>query len=146
MKTNNALKLNSTKFKYASNHSTLSCDCPDGSCTPINITAYRFVDDAVANPDIYRPPLDIFPSRKVSKCKNNCNGYALSFFTSLNFAEKKLEKILVNSPMFEMKAIANCDITEDDGVCTKPTIDGHFELHEYENTNFHTRFTIVKAS
>lgn len=142
----NALELNTTKFKYASDHDALNCDCPDGNCSPMKITAYRFVDNAIANPDIYRPPLGINPGRKGLKCKNNCNGYALSFFTSLNFAEKKLEKILVNYPMFETQGIASCDIKEDDGVCTKPKNDGHFELHEYKSTNFKTRFTLVKAS
>ena len=133
-------------FKYAQNHSALACECPDQNhCKPIAIMAYRFVDLDLANKDIYRPPLIINSSLIGTKCKNNCNGYALSFFTTMEFATAKLLKILENTPMFHLNSIASCDITEADGVCSDPNNAGHFELHEFETAEFTNRFNVVKT-
>lgn len=136
-------------FKYEEYHRELTCDCPDiKNLKPTIRTAYRFSHEDLDNPNNFLPPLLINSSRNGNKCELICSGYALSFFTSMALAEKKYEKIANgHAPQFIEtvgRFIAECELRENDGVANKPGSNGHFDLHEFQNTSLVGRFKLVK--
>lgn len=134
-------------FKYATEHAKLACVCPDLSqLEPVNTTAYRFVFKISTHRNCSAPNMVVTPARKTKSCKENCSCWALSFWRNYEDAEKTLKYFLRINKNFAQNAgdhIAECEITEEDGLAEKNS-GSHINLHEYEGTDFTHRFTNLK--
>jgi len=139
---------NKLVFKYKTNHDTMECDCPDlKKCQPGNSKSYRIVHSDLDHKNNYTPPILIIP-RTFKTCNETCGGYALSFFNSADNAETHFKRVSGFSPKFVNtvgNCIAECDLKVSDGVVSKPNDKGHFDLHEYNESVFKDRFTIIRT-
>lgn len=135
-------------FKYKEQLNKLSCNCPDLKLfKPVNRISYRFSKADLAHQNNHVPPILIRNAPNNASCQIICSNYALSFFSTVEQAEQRFLSILAKVPMFKNSVgefITECRIVESDGVACQPGRDGHFELHEFENTSFANRYTIVK--
>jgi hypothetical protein len=135
-------------FKYKELNKKLECKCPPADIKPVKITAYRWIFEDLKHFNNHHPPLKIEPNRLADSddCEHNCDGYALSLFTSADKAEKKLKRFLDKKPLLA-EVLGNCiaevNISETDGEGDTPEKKyGHFNFHEYENVNLN--FTFIK--
>ena len=135
-------------FKYKSNIDSLECDCPDLEKFKSNsLKSFRIVHNDLENINNYKPPILITP-RTFNNCMETCSGYALSFFDTAANAEAHFLRVSGHSPKFVNtvgNCIAECDLKNTDGVVSKPSKKGHFDLHEYSDTIFKGRFKIIKV-
>jgi hypothetical protein len=138
---------NKVLFKYKSNHDSLKCDCPDlEKCKPSTGKSFRIVHNDLNHSNNYKPPILITP-RTFNNCHETCSGYALSFFDTPDNAEAHFIRVSGYSPKFVEtvgNCIAECELKDTDGVVTKPSKKGHFDLHEYSTTTLTGRFKIIK--
>ena len=139
---------NNYVFKYKKQFEDLPCECPDLSIfKPVNQLSYRFSHADTAHQNNHVPPIFIRKPPGSSSCKIICSNYALSFFSTAQQAELRFLAILAKVPMFKNSVgeyISACQLAKSDGVACLPGNDGHFELHEFENTSFAGRYVIVK--
>jgi hypothetical protein len=80
--------------------------------------------------------------------RNNCNGWALSFFDTQKNAKQRLLEIAKHSKNIFKKLgthIASGPINKDDGVSNEPNKNGHFDLFEYKEVNLSSKFKIVEV-
>jgi hypothetical protein len=137
-------------FKYKKEHALLSCDCPPKALlSPINMISYRWVNEDIDHAHNFIPPLLIEPSRieNFQTCELKCENYALSLFNDQYKAEKKLKEFLQRKPCLAEvfgSAIAKGEIVENDGLADTPRPSGHFNFHEYEDTDLKRKFVIIK--
>jgi hypothetical protein len=140
--------INNYIFKYKEYLEKLPCECPDLNIfKPVNRLSYRFSHSDVAHQNNHIPPVLIRKAPPGASCKVVCSNYALSFFSTVQQAEQRFLAILAKVPMFKNSVgdyISACQIAESDGVACAPGNDGHFELHEFAQTNFVGRYVIVK--
>lgn len=135
-------------FKYKANHDKISCDCPKlDELHPVDMIAYRFVHKDTTHKNCYLPNRIITPKRKCKSCSEECNCYALSFFTDISKAEQSLRYHATNTPSMILVVgdhIAACKLEKSDGLAEKKPHHGHFNFHEYEGTEFKLRFYDAK--
>ena len=139
------------EFKYAEEHSLLSCDCPPkDELKQEDITGYRWVHEDLSHPNNTLPPnkTDLNRVKKAEPCHMKCENYALSFFKSASKAENRLKKLIEGRPLFVERAgnsIAECELKASDGMISKPSRNsGHFNLHEFKDVNLQSRFKFLK--
>lgn len=125
-------------------------NCPPAACRSMNITGYRFVFEDLNHRNNYMPPLVIHPQRvnspKFSTDARKCEGYALSMFDGLDKAKRKYAKLARDFRNIERTIgchIAEFVIEEKDGLVSTANSEGHFDLHEFEETTFLDRVRLV---
>lgn len=123
-------------------------DCPPESSRPNETVAYRFVFEDMADDRNFVPAFILKPERREASTSNEicCSGYALSFFNSLQNAEAKYRKLRTTFKKIHQRIgthIAEGNISKTDGVMTRITLEGHFDLHEFEGTDLRDKFKIV---
>ncbi len=137
-----------TAFKYQSEIQNLP-NCPPANYQQVRIQAFRWVFEDENHSNNFRPPLVISPHRRKDKRfrgndRMTCAGYALSLFTTLEQAKKRYDFFYVNSPNHFPKSvgthIAQGLLEEPDGVASKADNSGHFELHEFAETDLKPKF------
>jgi hypothetical protein len=129
-------------------------NCPPNDWGAKNIDAFRFVFENLDDHRNFIPNSARNPTRDNSpKYKDDsygkCCGYALSFYDSLENAKKGYQAYKKSFPKFDRIAgthIAKGQIRENDGVTSRVNESGHFDLHEFENTDFRLRFNIVSRA
>ena len=105
--------------------------------------AYRWVFNDINNPKNFLPPYIINSSRK----KDNCKGYALSFFESHLAAKNRILEITKDKENLFKKLgnhIAGGKLEKTDGISDKENSFGHFDHFEYENINLKPKFEILE--
>jgi hypothetical protein len=88
------------------------------------------------------------PQRAFKSDEERCGGWALSFFSSADVAAATFAKLQSTSPNIHKSlgdSIALGTLHTSDGVLSAPDHDGHFELHEYANTDLVPRFAVVRS-
>ena len=118
-------------------------NCPPDSFQPVDRDAYRWVHKEIIENDFL--PLNMIktpPKRVLDNTDNDCRGYGLSLFDSLDTAINRFLSLLKRSKPNEKLAhiedkgdhVAFLKITKVDGVADLPNKVGHFTFHEYKNT------------
>ncbi len=138
-----------SRYKYLDDIKDIT-DCPPTRCTKKNMTAFRFVFEPNTENEWknFLPPKKISPQRPLGNDndKVKCAGYGLSFFDSENNAKMHYEtmsKTRHNVHKSIGTHLAKVSIDQNDGVVTEINNRGHFDLHEYENTNWSHKFEII---
>lgn len=123
-------------------------ECPPVGCKKEQITAYRFVFDAMNN-DSFLPVAIMDPSRidNAREERIKCSMYALSMFVSEEKAMKHFNSLKKKNPNIA-KSIGNNlavgTIYPQDGLCSKPNRKGHFDMFEHVNTDLIPNFSISR--
>jgi hypothetical protein len=137
------------RFKYHSYISQLS-NCPPFNFKPQERRSFRFVFEDLDHKNNFLPVLLIKPERinspQFSNDEAKCSGYGLSFFNTLESAQKRylaLKKSFRNINKIIGTHIAEGMITKEDGVVSDISPGGHFDLHEYEQVNLRSKFFLV---
>lgn len=134
-------------FKYKDEHNDLTCPCPNlKELSSYNGSLFRIVHNDINHRNNFIPVTKI-SNREFQLCEKHCDGHALSFFATLDKAEKHLTKCLSISPLFIETAgscISEGIVCQHDGLVSKKSKKGHINLHEFKNTDFRSRFVIVK--
>lgn len=114
--------------------------CPaENDCIPGPL--YRWVFEDKTHENNFRPTNEINPRRDIVEgpAKHRCDGYALSFFTSREFASKKYRELCdryENLPVEKGTFLAEITYIDPIGVSSKPNRSGHVNLHPFQTTNF----------
>jgi len=123
-------------------------NCPANQCRPGTRNAFRWVHSAITHTDNFRPAAVQSPARlNAAGDRTRCSLWALSFFTSLEHAEKRFRELDQSHPRFRKKVggwVAQGTIHPADGTMSPPSGTGHFELHEDASANLAAKFTIVR--
>jgi hypothetical protein len=143
---------NALNLKYRKDIDALQLsDCPQKNSIAKESEAFRYCYDDPAHPDTWVTQAEklkrkgSFP-RKNANDNSMCSDFGLSFFVS----EEMAKNTWTCFPSKMKKAMGYTKImigsvTKTDGVCTPPSHQGHFNLHEYEHCNLVTRFKILSA-
>ena len=139
------------RYKYLDDIKDIT-DCPPTSCTNKNMTAFRFVFEPNTDTENswknFLPLKKIFPQRTDLNRNDNvkCSAYGLSFFDSENNAKIRYNQLIENHPNIYKNLgthLAKVSTEQNDGVVKEIDNNGHFDLHEYENTNWSHKFEII---
>jgi len=132
-----------SKFKYQKQIESIP-NYPSSACKPMNIEAFRFVFEDMNHINNFLPVLLIKPMRRLPTYSARCSGYALSFFTTLEKARSRyleLKKRGIKNIEENLGThIAKGTIDETDGVVSEINKSGHFDLHEFKNTDLKRKF------
>jgi len=141
------------RFKYKELISHIP-NCPPSDSQCKEITAFRFVFEDLNHRNNFIPVLLINTQRintaRLKKDADKCAGYALSFFSTLENAKKryfelKYKRGLKNIDKILGTHIAQGLIIENDGVVSKVDKQGHFNLHEFEQVDLKSQFSLIYA-
>ncbi|TGN11615.1 hypothetical protein [Leptospira bandrabouensis] len=129
----------SVPFKYSSDLLTRKdqpCPCLK-KFTPKDVIGFRFLEGKSADQSDFVP--NGIKKSQNSK-ENRCTHLALSFFNSLASARKKFEELALKYDInSRYSSIGELQLNQSDGIMNNPNVSGHFELHEYQNTNLLSR-------
>jgi hypothetical protein len=134
------------EWKYSS-HLSLHADCPPQEARPYERTAFRFVWNPVTHGSFI--PVALKPPRRMNRpSPNTCSAYGLSMFATeaqarTHFA--KLERMNREIRKAIGTHLASLALTADHGAQTLVSSNGHFDLHEYKDTDLVSVSTIVGA-
>lgn len=136
------------QFKYLVYLETLT-NCPPNTCQTRNMNAYRFIFEDVDHQNNFKPVLIIDPKRVLGPDTEpvKCSGYALSFFDSSENARSRYKALTRSHKNIGQKLgshIAKVQVDVMDGVCSEPNKSGHFDLHEYQETDFRHKILDVE--
>ena len=135
------------KFKYSAHLDKIE-NCPNSECMHRNLYAYRWGHDNFSGKDFEPLSLETPPAQRIlDNSDKHCMSYGLSFFEKEQQARDKfmkgynVAKAHLKQGYIQKRGdkIAVVLITEDDGVCSKSDLSGHFTLYEYININFDKR-------
>jgi hypothetical protein len=126
-------------------------NCPTPDFSEVAMKAYRWVH-ALPHDNDFKPVWLIQkpPAQVLDETDKMCSGYGLSMYSDLNLSIASYRSILATKPLkFQEKfrrdkgdCVAEIDLIKTDGVagdCNRQT--GHFDFHEYENTDLSLRIT-----
>lgn len=126
-------------FKYQTQlPQNLNKPCPNLSLArPMDIKAFRIMNNPASDSNF-------IPGAIAGHQSTSCNGFALSFFISLQAAKKQYESLverlgIEGTVQRYGDQIGEIDIVQADGVVSGPTQKGHIDLHEYINVGFASR-------
>jgi hypothetical protein len=141
-------------FKYQKYLETLSIPCPPVDYKPESRVAFRFVFETTHEKyqNNFLPILIIKPARKnrFKEDSSQCQGYALSLFDSLAQANQKFINLTRKTNPYILKEslgthLAQGIIEPGDGVVSAINEEGHFSLHEFEETDLQKKFRIISS-
>jgi hypothetical protein len=123
------------KFKYATTFLTKVKDCPPPQAIEAERIAFRFVSNPI-DQSSFEVNAKLIPDRFAeSPC---CSACGLSMFTTEDEARIFFAKMAEKFRNFRKRSgghLAEIALTKAHGVQTKPTKNGHFDLHEYVGVN-----------
>jgi hypothetical protein len=130
------------KLKYLAEHQHCQPCPPTGALeTQHSQTAFRLVAaDPITDAD-FLPPAILSPHRTFSARQQKCSAYALSFFKTQKQARALYLKLSKQNKNFRWKYIAKTQIDPGDGLVTNANNNGHFDLHEAQGIQLHTKAT-----
>lgn len=132
------------RFKYEKQIVNLP-ECPPEKYRGEQLPAFRFVFANITHKDNFLPVLLKNPRRRLSG-NAKCQGYGLSFFDSLENAQTRYLKLRKNYRNIHKGIgthIANGMIEENDGVVSEIDERGHFTLHEFEQIDLKSKFSLT---
>lgn len=111
--------------------------------------AFRWVFSDINDSRNFKPVYILnsqLESIEEAKGINDCTGYSLSFFNTVENAKKRFETITKDKPLLYKKLgthVAQGSIVKQDGISNRINRFGHFEHFEYENVVFDNKFEII---
>ena len=145
-------------YQFLEDFKKLSVKCPPESYKPKNMQVFRWVFADMADDRNFKPRYFLAPKsewKKINAITDNqikdsklCDMLALSFFDSEEGAKGKFLFLLdIGLKVYEWFGthVAECKITENDGLNGEPEKDnyGHFNHHPRENHQYQTKFIII---
>lgn len=133
-------------YKYSEYLNKSGTECPPQSCRPKTRVCFRYVWIARDPDESFLPVALMQPTRKFKNADEECSGYALSFFITLEKILRRFGQLRKNIPNISQTLgdhIAQGTLDENDGVQTQPDGRGHFELHEYVDVRLSPKFKVV---
>jgi hypothetical protein len=123
-------------------------ECPASHFSQMATEAYRYVFTSNVRGS-FLPVLELNPKRALKFTDlQRCSGWALSLFVSARTARANFEALRRTNPKIHKAlgdAIAHGVITQQDGLCCAADEVGHFDLHEFANTEISSRFSVVET-
>lgn len=122
------------KYKYQIELTAIP-KCPPKAVGSIEMEAFRFVFSKDLS-NSFIPPAIRKPTRIFSSEVAKCSALALSFFVSIELAQKKFRELIsLNEGIADEigDSLASIKVTKTDGMGTSPSSKGHFDLHEFED-------------
>jgi len=141
-------------FKYQKYLETLSIPCPPADYKSESRVAFRFVFETTHEKyqNSFLPVLIIKPARKnrLKEDSSKCQGYALSLFDSLAKANQKFINLTRKTSSYILKESLGTHLVQGiieprDGVVSAINEEGHFSLHEFEETDLQKKFSIISS-
>lgn len=135
-------------LKYQDVISAASCGvCPPTECLalPDGTKAIRYGTSRTPTGSDFLPALMENPSRGLAEAHMRCSGYALSFFTSLDVAKLKWDKLKKTSPSFcaKRRFCFETSFDSSDGIAASVNNLGHFDFHEFKSASLETKSKLV---
>lgn len=133
-----------SKWKYAKSLGDHD-DCPPKSLRKVNMAAYRFVGNPIAEGHFL--PTAHVPGARQPGDVLRCTDYSLSMFNDKAKALAALTRLLTKYRQIANRMgswIGKLHIREDDGEASKPSRSGHFEFFEYEGCNLQSRTKLAQ--
>ena len=128
------------KLNYQAEIEGIGCDLTD--FVQQNRICYRWTFDRIEHPNNFLPRYLLKPEMT----RENCIGWGLSLFETLEQAENRLYEIAQNRKRI-YKAIgthvAEGRLTENEGISDKAQRNGHFTLFEYAEIDLQNNFKII---
>lgn len=128
---------------------SLKVSCPSENCEAVDKLTYRFVYEDIKNEDNFLPQAIKAikegrpPMRRITE-ENTCEDYALSLFISEPTIREQWDGFSKRTKqLLGYSHIASGKIQKTDGVVTPEEEKGHFNLHEFIETNLQPKFKIV---
>ncbi|MBL0912359.1 MAG: hypothetical protein IBJ09_08295 [Bacteroidia bacterium] len=123
------------------------CPPADYKATRIDF-AFRWVFDRMSNRDNFRSQYHKKPGRfLIREDREKCEALALSFFTSMQAAEKQFRilKTHLGANVYRTLGtrLAAGYLRESDGLNSRPDQRGHFNHHPFETARHAERFKII---
>lgn len=134
----------SQSLKYAVNLQNIleGSDIPcTSNCSEVTRVGFRWVFENIQDQRNFKPVAE------QGRFTNICSGWAISLYDSIENSEKKYYSLTKDKPKVYKKLgthIAEGTIRPEDGICSPLNTAGHFDCHEYVNTNFSDTFTVIK--
>lgn len=132
------------KYKYEEFISNYE-DCTIFTCAPENRIAYRWTFNSIKNINNFTPRY--LTSAYEHLPKKDCVGYSLSMFDNEHMATKRLDDICARKKLLYKKLgthLSKGVIKENDGVCSKSDVNGHFSFFEAEGVDLSCSFSVIK--
>lgn len=132
------------QYKYGIEINKLD-NCPPADTQERNGEGYRFVFDEIGDERNFLPVLVLNPKRQITQTQE-CSGYALSFFDTLENARRKYESLLRSHRNIGKTLgtyIASGWISNADGFVSPTNAGGHFNLFEFSGCDLSATFQIV---
>lgn len=143
-----------TIFKYQKYLSSYE-NCPPTEYQEISMNAFRWIFEDINHENNFKPVLLIKPERINDKMfdspEKKCEGYGLSLYDSLSNAKNAYDRIHKRNKNFSKMVgtyVAQIALVQTDGVAsefsTRKNNKGHFNFHEYENTDLSKNIITVE--
>jgi hypothetical protein len=135
-------------FQFLEDFKKLSSTCPPEHYSAKEILSFRWVFDEIIDernfqPVFYRNP----PKYLGANGKKKCDGLALSLFIGEKEAKDRFYVLenTIGRTIYKVLGtqIAQCMITEQDGVSGSPDKVGHFNHHPVVGHDYENRFEII---
>ena len=140
----------SLKYQYLIDEQNISSPCPS-KCKPVNLVAYRFVESTTINSDQFLPTVIEDKKNNITRRSNDeavkCLKCAISLFNSEENAVKKLKLLSTRlKEKWTKNYIAKGKLEEEDGLTSAPDSQGHFSFYEYNNSEYLSKFAVVRRA
>jgi len=132
------------RFKYANFFEELEEDCPPAHARERARHAFHFVFDPSSDDRNFK----VYATRRPAQFEADpcCSQCGLSMFTTEQLARAKFAKVAEKSKNIRKLLgdhLALLVLTEDHGIQTNATAEGHFDLHEYHDVNLASVATVI---
>lgn len=118
-------------------------NCPPEEYQEVDMPAFRWVHKFFTSDDFIPLHLSKEPPRMFDTDDENCMGYGLSMFHSLESAKVKFSKLPSRLQKDKGDSVAELSLQCQDGLAGKPNLQGHFTFHEFEITDLKQRIVQI---
>jgi hypothetical protein len=129
------------ELKYKKKIDNCACDFDDFK--ERERTSYRWCFSEISDERNFLPKY----LRKPDEEDDNCLGWGLSFFNTLEEGKQRLNEVVGLRTFLYKKLgdhIAIGELSKEDGISNKSDRTGHFTLFEYKNVDLSKKFEVVE--
>jgi hypothetical protein len=131
------------ELKYKNEISQFN-NCDLASFKEIEMESFRWTFEDINDIRNFEPIYINDSKRK----RENCLGFALSFFTTQQASIKRHKELTLDRPNLYKKLgthIASGQLSTTDGIASNPDEVKHFDFFTYENVSLNNKFTILES-
>lgn len=130
------------ELKYKNEISQFNCDLT--SFKEIEMESFRWTFEDINDARNFEP----IYINDIKRKRENCLGFALSFFTTQQASLKRHKELTLDRPNLFKKLgthIASGQLNTIDGIASNPDEIKHFDFFTYENVALNHKFTILES-